>query len=322
MKIHQIYDCKRQQDKDIGIEIEIEGTSLKYPISRFWNGKSDGSLRGNALEYVLKSPVHRDKTKSRLLSLKTELIEHGSILNPSDRCGVHIHVNCQDLTVKEVINFAIVYLILEDLLVEMCGENRIGNLFCLRASDAETIISALRRCKQENSMDRIQHNRYRYASINLAALSKFGSVEFRAFQTPQNIMKIQGWINILLRIKDTSLEFKEANDIIESVSFGGPEVFVRNILGIYAKNISLEGREYLITEGVRRVQEVAYSREKKPRTTEPKEGRYHGLGTADRVQYVALDRLTRSGAPVEVIDGQRILTRWPEAVVEPPREEE
>ena len=306
MKIHEIYQCKRQKEKDIGIEIELEGTNLKYPIGRYWNGKPDGSLRGHSMEYILKSPVHRDKTKSRLFSLKTELEDFGSTLNPSDRCGVHIHVNCQDLIVKEVINFAIVYLILENLLVEMCGENRIGNLFCLRASDAETIISTLRRCKQENSLDFIQHNRYRYASINLAALSKFGSVEFRAFQTPKNIMKIQGWIDILLRIKDASLEFKDAHDIIESVSFGGPEVFVRNILGAYAKNITLEGREHLITEGVRRVQEIAYVREKKKKiSTTPKE--------PNPFRYVIRDH--------EEEEGMRL--QWsPMLSVEPPREEE
>ncbi len=305
MKIYEIYDVKRQKDKDIGIEIEIEGTRLKHPISRYWNGKSDGSLRGTSIEYILKSPVHRDKTKSRLASLKKELEEFHSILNPSDRCGVHIHVNCQDLAVKEVINFAIIYLILEDLLVEMCGENRIGNLFCLRASDAETIISTLRRCKQENSLDLIQHNRYRYASINLAALSKFGSVEFRAFQTPKNIMKIQGWINILLRIKDASLEFKDAHDIVESVSFGGPEVFVRNILGTYAKNLNLEGREYLITEGVRRVQEIAYVREKKKKKP-----------------YSALASTTYSASASTT---WRTMTRATDnsfIAVEPPREEE
>ena len=316
MKIHEIYNCKRQKDKDIGIEIEIEGTNLKYPINRYWNGKPDGSLRGNSMEYILKSPVHRSKTKSRLFSLKTELEDYNSILNPSDRCGVHIHVNCQDLTVKEVINFAIVYLILENLLVEMCGENRIGNLFCLRASDAETIISTLRRCKQENSLDFIQHNRYRYASINLAALSKFGSVEFRAFQTPKNIMKIQGWIDILLRIKDASLEFKDAHDIIESVSFGGPEVFVRNILGAYAKNITLEGREHLITEGVRRVQEIAYVREKKKKVSQ----------IADSGQIIP-QPLLYSGVVVESGPARRregmMIPSWrPLGAVEPPREEE
>ncbi|KKK75014.1 hypothetical protein LCGC14_2877970, partial [marine sediment metagenome] len=85
-----------------GIEIELEGTNLKYPISRFWNGKSDGSLRGDSMEYILRSPVHRDKTKSRLLSLKTELEEYHSTLNPSDRCGVHIHIKCQDAIYYQV----------------------------------------------------------------------------------------------------------------------------------------------------------------------------------------------------------------------------
>ena len=258
-KIKQLFDVVRQDGKDIGIEIEMEGEHLKYPISRYWRGTNDGSLRGESLEYVLKSPVSRDMTKQRLQFLKNELEAHDSKLHPSDRCGVHIHVNCQDLTVCQVINFSIVYLILEELLVEMCGEQRIGNLFCLRASDADLIITALRICKQEDSLNPIQNRRYRYASINLAAISKFGSVEFRSFQTPKNIMKIQKWIEILLRIKDYSLEFNEGYHIIENVSMGGPAQFVQNVLGIDAALLSKIGRERIITEGVRRVQEIAYA---------------------------------------------------------------
>ena len=213
MKIIDIFGVPKQDEKDIGIEIELEGVDLKHPIRQYWKGVGDGSLRGTSIEYVLKTPVRRKLTLQRLTSLKKELEDHGSQLQPSDRCGVHIHVNCQQLTTKQVINFAIVYLILEDLLVEMCGEERVGNLFCLRASDADRIITALRICKQDDDLSHIQSNRYRYASINLAAISKFGSVEFRAFQTPKDLLKIQKWIEILLRIKDYSMGFDEAYDI-------------------------------------------------------------------------------------------------------------
>lgn len=263
MKIIDMFGVTRQEGKDIGIEIEMEGENLKYPIRQYWKGTGDGSLRGSSLEYVLKTPVRRELTLQRLKYLKKELEEHGSILQPSDRCGVHIHVNCQQLTVNQVINFAIVYLILEDLLVDMCGEQRVGNLFCLRASDADKIITALRICKQENDLNHIQSSRYRYASINLAAISKFGSVEFRAFQTPKDLLKIQKWIEILLKIKDFSLGFDEAYDIIEGVSFGGPAEFVRNVLGNDANLVNMVDRERLVTEGVRRVQEIAYARTNK-----------------------------------------------------------
>lgn len=260
MKIIDIFGVQRQEGKDIGIEIELEGDNLKYPIRQYWKGIGDGSLRGASIEYVLKTPVPRNLTLQRLKYLKKELEDHGSKLKSSDRCGVHIHVNCQELTVNQVINFAIVYLILEDLLVDMCGEQRVGNLFCLRASDADKIITTLRVCKQENDLHYIQNSRYRYASINLAAISKFGSVEFRAFQTPKNLLKIQKWIEILLKIKDFSLGFNEAYDIIEGVSFGGPSEFVQNVLGNDANLMNMVDGERLVTEGVRRVQEIAYAR--------------------------------------------------------------
>ena len=260
MKIHEAFDVRRWKDKDIGIEIEIEGRNLKHPIDKYWTTHNDGSLRGPAVEYVLKAPVHRINTKNRLKSLQIELDEFGSVLQPSDRCGVHIHVNCQDLTTRQVINFATIYLILEDLLVKMCGEERVGNLFCLRASDADRIISGLRICKQQDSMNYMQSNQFRYASINLAAISKFGSVEFRALPTPKNFLLIQRWINILLSIKDYSLNFQDTFNIIENISFEGPEGFINAVLGENALLIDRRNQNSLITEGIRRVQEISYAR--------------------------------------------------------------
>lgn len=311
MKIIDMFAVTRQEGKDIGIEIEMEGENLKHPIRQYWKGIGDGSLRGASIEYVLKTPVRRELTLQRLKYLKKELEEHNSILQPSDRCGVHIHVNCQQLTVNQVINFAIVYLILEDLLVDMCGEQRVGNLFCLRASDADKIITALRICKQENDLNHIQSSRYRYASINLAAISKFGSVEFRAFQTPKDLLKIQKWIEILLKIKDFSLGFDEAYDIIEGVSFGGPSEFVRNVLGNDANLVNMVNRERLVTEGVRRVQEIAYARPTK------KDTKKKSIKLRIEDIEIAVDPDQRVGAPA----WQLMPNNPPVRVEEPPRPE-
>ena len=319
-KIYQSFNVRRQEKKDIGIEIEIEGRNLKYPISRFWNAVQDGSLRGHSIEYVLKNPSTKKRVKKKLEFLKNELREYGSVLQPSDRCGVHVHVNCQDMTTRQVINFAVVYLILEDLLVAMCGSDREGNLFCLRASDADSIITGLRRSSQVEDLHNMQGNLYRYASMNLAALSKFGSVEFRAFQTPKDLMDINRWVETLLQIRDYSLSYNNTYDVIEGISMGGTYNFVNEILGKYAQYLPKKGQEEMIMEGLRRVQEIAYVKPKKNKRKYPTWGGVAPIGAQELVAGEA-ERLIREQPQVEPradLDDPRV--RWDAQVLEEARQ--
>ena len=259
------FNVKEQKNKDIGIEIEMEGRHLKFPIEKYWTVANDGSLRGPSIEYILRNPVSSDKVMHRLKYLQRELQQAGSVLQPSERCGVHIHVNCQSLTTQQVINFAVLYLILEDVLVHWCGQQREGNMYCLRASDADRIIYGLSRCRSEDSMDYMQNAEFRYAAINMAALRKFGSVEFRALETPKDFKKIHKWAEILLRIKKVSLSYKEPYHIIENMSQMGEREFIKHILKDLAPEVMCPNLITMIQEGVQRVQEIAYTVVEKPK---------------------------------------------------------
>ena len=263
-KIKDLYNVRYRPDKDIGIEIEMEGQHLPIGIPKFWQAAHDGSLRGESIEYILRAPIHRSKTSSRLLYLKKYLKDNGAILAPSDRCGVHIHVNCQELTENQVLNFAILYLIFEAILVKWCGEDREGNLFCLRASDAEYIIQGLIQCRQNSSLRHMQNNRFRYASINMAAIKKFGSVEFRAMGTPKNLSSIQLWIEMLLKIKKASLGYREPHEIVEDLSLIGGIEYVKRVFGPLYKHLICPDLHQLCIEGVQRVQPIAYTLVEEP----------------------------------------------------------
>ena len=256
----QMFNVQEKKGRDIGIEIEMEGKHLLQFPNRFWAGIRDGSLRGtNPVEYVMKEPCKKATVVSRLNYLQKELKEHGSVLKPSGRCGVHVHVNCQELNTQQVINFALLYIILEDVLMQWCGEDRIGNMFCLRAKDAEKMIEALAVCRKSNNMRFIQDNNYRYASINLSALRKFGSVEFRGLGTPRRFSRIAKWAKMLLAIKEASLGYKEPFHIVEDTSMMGGRAFLKHVLGDLAKDVYCPGMDDMIYEGVQLVQEVAYT---------------------------------------------------------------
>lgn len=258
MLVQDEYGGKPQPvDREVGIEIEMEGRNLAFG-SRTWNVKGDGSLRGTGAEYVLISPIPSKNVYKILENLEKTLAKNGATLTPSNRCGVHIHVNCQHMWFTEVLNFVITYLILEDLLLEYCGEDRVGNLFCLRSSDAEELITALVNASGVGTFRHMMRDDYRYAGVNLVSLHKFGSVEFRSLGTPAKLTDITRWVEMLLSIRDFAISFKHPSALIESVSEGGAAEFARDVLGDNIKYINTSNMEDRVLAGIRRVQDIAY----------------------------------------------------------------
>jgi len=245
-----------KQAGEVGIEIEMEGTRLTDFNSTFWKYKNDGSLRGNSIEYVLRAPCKRDAVESRLVHLQRKVSQ--ASLRPSDRTAVHIHLNVQDFNTLEVINFALLYLVLEDVMLSYCGELREGNLFCLRAKDAEFIIHVLIQARRNYDIDVFSQEGLRYASLNLSAVRRYGSMEFRALPSSKMFIDVLPWAQMLLKIKDKSREFVNPWEIIEGFSSSGEKMFISSIMEEHTALLMPHVKPGILMEGVRRIQDVAY----------------------------------------------------------------
>lgn len=261
VKIAEMYSLRNKKG-EIGIEIEMEGMDLAVPEGGYWNGVGDGSLRGESLEYVLRNPIGRDEVSKALSELET-LLTH-SELHPSGRCGVHIHFNVQQYGFKDVITFAVLYLIFEELLVKWCGQHREGNLFCLRAKDAEYLIYALIEAVKTGNFNIIANDNFRYASVNFAAIPKYGSLEFRSMNTPKDFQNIVTWVQLLLRVKDTAKEFNDPRALVEATSMQGTVPFARAVFGDMLDVLECPNMDRIIMDGVRRVQDIVYTPMKEP----------------------------------------------------------
>jgi hypothetical protein len=263
-----IYDMYRDYIKpasgDIGIEIEMEGLNLPAAPNG-WREAVDGSI-GHGLEYVMTKPVPFDKVESSLTTLQEYFARCGATLNPSDRCGVHIHVNVQKMTFKQVINYACLYLIMEEPLIRWCGEDRIGNLFCLDAGSADGLIERLAHAVPQGTFRySFSRDAFRYASVNFDAIQKYGSLEFRAMKThAQFVRPITTWVNTLWRIKEQSLLFPDVVSAVNDFSVSNPISFTRRVLGDLYREFECEGIQQMLLDGVRRVQDVAYAEQQKP----------------------------------------------------------
>jgi len=109
---------------EVGIEVELEGRHLNFEGDLFWNVTNDGSLRGNSGEWVLRDPVSRKdiaKAVQSLIKMHEPTMNRPYEIDCSDRCGVHIHINCQQLTFIQTMCFLTLYLAFEDVLMRFCG---------------------------------------------------------------------------------------------------------------------------------------------------------------------------------------------------------
>lgn len=257
----KILDIKRlpPQSGEVGIEIEVEGRNLPANI-KGWTRVHDGSLRGESCEYVISEPCLRKHVQLMLNRVEGAYQEAGTKVVESPRQSIHIHINVQDMTLTQVYNFAILFLIFERPLVEFCGDHRAGNLFCLRSSDAEGLITALEQAANPYRIETLNTQKIRYAAMNVSALFKYGSLEFRSMKGTADFGLVKRWINMLLSIKDAAMKFNTPIDIIEEFSKRGAAQFIEDVFGKEAITITAAPDwEEQMLEAMRSVQTIAYT---------------------------------------------------------------
>lgn len=247
----------RSPKGEIGIEIEMEGNNLPVHIDKYWHVKNDGSLRGEAREYVLVNPITRGKVNEALSFLHSAFIESQALLEPSNRCGVHVHLNFTRNIMSDLLKFGILYYILEPALVRYCGADRVGNHFCLRLIDSDPLVHAFSRLygRGEYHYD----DSFRYAALNLGALARYGSIEIRCGKTPKDVRDIANWIDIVTTLRDASEKYDTPAEIIETMSGTGAERFLENVMQDKAELLMYPDFEEEVFYSLRQIQIAVYS---------------------------------------------------------------
>lgn len=200
---------------DIGVEVELEGVFNWNSYSKYstlWDVKNEDSLRGG-FEFTLKNPL----PLPTFLSINGDVynVFNDSIIRPSIRCSTHFHINVTDLTTEEIYNIIGYYYLVEDLLVWTQGKLRVGNLFCLRMSDAEHIgPSLVESIRGETLFHAFSLSDFKYGALNLGAPWKFGSLEFRFFRPMWKKAQLDFWAAALHRMvnKAKSISLKDSLD--------------------------------------------------------------------------------------------------------------
>lgn len=214
-----LYGKSRGHKGDVGLEIECEGDQ-PHPDSGeslgMWKTVPEGSLR-NGVEYVLRTP--------QPIARIPEVMEYWKDLTKkcrferSIRTSVHVHINVQALNYNEVLRFLGLYWLVEDILVTLNGRLRVGNLFCLRIRDADELVYDIFNVTSDARVMDFHPDHARYAALNLVALSKFGSLEFRFVKGMTTPRPIQYWAENLYELVHQSRGIKDLQTFLDGVQF-------------------------------------------------------------------------------------------------------
>lgn len=196
----------------IGLEIEVEGSGIPNPewSSRYWKIVPEGSLR-NGHEFVTGAQCTIGNLPTYLEDLSLGL--KGAKIDFSIRTSTHLHVNVAHFTLEEVYAVISAFYLIEDTLVRAQGKPRMGNLFCLRSKDAEGIFEILINQIEGGSHLTIENN-LRYGALNLNALGKFGSVEFRFMKAMTDTKLLRLWTENLHNLVHRAKELGSVREVV------------------------------------------------------------------------------------------------------------
>lgn len=153
---------------------------------------TDGSLRGLSYEFISR-PMRSDNALAALKDffLLTQFTEE----NYSDRCSVHVHVNCTDITLEEVSSVALLYTVVEELLFEFVGGSRDTNIYCIPWNQCRAHYELVSNFLSDPS--HVLRGWNKYTALNLIPLCTLGTVEFRQMHGTADINKLTTWVNII-----------------------------------------------------------------------------------------------------------------------------
>ncbi len=263
---------------ELGIEIEVESAE-NLPINPPWpwSAKPDHSLRGKkfttpeapdptSMEYVTTSPItYLSGMKLALIKRLTDVLSDRkySVDANSPRTSVHVHVNVLELTPLQIWTAVFTYFTIENVLMELCGEERKGNMFCLRLKDAEGIIQTIRiELMQTTPFNYMYTDEMRYLGVNLKSVYGLGSLEFRGHPGTIDPIKINNWSTICWDIVDKSKRWTTPEEVLDYYQKQGANNFLAALTNYTTfELLKKDNIQALCDESVEIIADLVYSTE-------------------------------------------------------------
>lgn len=220
--------------RTVGLEIECgfqSGAARQRALNRLPNSVGyghDGSLSCPSPIEIKTPPTSGGALSLLLGETLIALTEEGAIVD--DSCGLHVHVGARDLPrerVGDVFYSATAY---EDAIYCLLARSRSDNQYAAPiASMRRQTTKKPRRVEpsswKNDTLSRVVSGEDRYHGLNLHAMMKFGTIEFRYYQGTVDLEEITRWVRFVTAFVDT---VSEAGAI--SPSKVGHNGFAQNLL--------------------------------------------------------------------------------------------
>jgi len=189
----------------------VRDTSIRCVSRRGATENQDFSV-----EFV--SPICKYEDIETIQELIRKLRSAGAKVN--DSCGIHVHVDASNHTVKTLRNIVNIMAAKEDLLYKTLEVRPHREHYC-RKADTRFLdemndkkprsMEQLERLWYNGSSNRYEHyDRTRYHALNLHSVFSKGTIEFRLFNSTLHAGKIKAYIQLCLAISHQALIQKGA----------------------------------------------------------------------------------------------------------------
>lgn len=280
----------------IGVEIELENFVEVVKLPDFWITSDDPSLRNNGIELKLEVPLCGVDLKKALRDLD-KTFRNAKVESPLYRTSDHLHLDVRDMTMDELRNLILIFIVVERVLIHNVaperGEHHIFSLPFYKATGDQGQLADLF-SDQKQRIYEAARKANKYSALNIKPLcdarvpppvrrenvepeqwvapqvagprggihGAVGSVEFRFFPSTTDCDLIMHWINLVQCIKRYAIA-TDVNPVIEfpqKISAIGVEQFMDNVFGEFtARHLRYQGYSNDLLEGVRSAQDIIHN---------------------------------------------------------------
>ena len=204
-----------------GVELEVDDPggreSVVHPscLSPTWRETYDGSLN-NGKEYVLNAPL----AGKQLTNAIYQLFDYGTRTTRTFTGSTHIHVNVIDgMRMNQLKTLVLLCYYFEDMLY---GVGDYSRKWCGFANPMASIpveqMKDIFAINEGYAFNEALDQAGRYYGLNLKAMQKYGSVEFRYFPTATSAKELLSWVKLVQLFKKAALETGTPKKLVELLS--------------------------------------------------------------------------------------------------------